>query len=252
MVMDLPARGIAPIGGMVPVGQDSSGRKSRKKRKDPNAPKRATNAYMIFCKERRAALKEEHPELQFGKLGARLGEMWRLMSPEEKRPFENRATGDRDRYKAEMGSYQSANMLKGNAMSQLGINPDDGYSGSAAAGGASKKSKLEDGSSLGSIDYSALDPVQLEMLQQQQQQYMQQFQQQQQQQLAAMAGGVVGQGGDLQSYGQVPVQLDGGSSSSASAGLGVGSVNVGAPSSTSNAKAKNEAEEEDEEEEEEE
>ena len=68
--------------------------------------------FLLFA-ERRASLKEEHPELQFGKLGARLGEMWRLMSAEEKRPYENRATGDRDRYKAEMGSYQSANMLKG-------------------------------------------------------------------------------------------------------------------------------------------
>merc|ERR1711990_133725 len=46
--------------------------RTRKKRpKDPNAPKRASNAYMIFCKERRARLKEENPELPFGRIGAR-------------------------------------------------------------------------------------------------------------------------------------------------------------------------------------
>lgn len=139
----------------------------------------------LVCKERRAALKEERPDLQFGKLGAKLGEMWRTMSAEEKRPYESRATGDRDRYKAEMGSYQSANMLKGNAMSQLGL-ADDGY-------GNVKKPKLDDGSGLvgmaGGLDYSSLDPAQLEMLQQQQQ-FMQTFQQQQMavgmQQAAAM------------------------------------------------------------------
>ena len=85
----------------------------RKKRKDPNAPKRASNAYMIFCKERRAQLKLDRPDLPFGQLGKRLGEMWRSMTPEEKRLYENRATGDRDRYKGEMNSYQSTAMMKG-------------------------------------------------------------------------------------------------------------------------------------------
>ncbi|GAB5357539.1 hypothetical protein AAMO2058_000383000 [Amorphochlora amoebiformis] len=41
----------------------------RKKSRDPNAPKRASNAYMIFCKSRRPQLKAEHPELAFGKIG---------------------------------------------------------------------------------------------------------------------------------------------------------------------------------------
>ncbi len=70
-------------------------RKLHKKRKDPNAPKRASNAYMIFCKERRAQLKLEHPDLPFGKVGAQLGEMWRNFSAEEKKPYEDRAAGDR-------------------------------------------------------------------------------------------------------------------------------------------------------------
>jgi len=82
-------------------------RKNRKKRKDPHAPKRASNAYMIFCKERRSKLKEDRPDLPFGKLGAKLGEIWRTLSPEEKRPYEQRAALDRERYKKEMGSYQA-------------------------------------------------------------------------------------------------------------------------------------------------
>lgn len=78
----------------------------QKKRKDPNAPKRASNAYMIFCKERRARLKQERPDLPFGKVGAQLGDIWRQMSAEEKKPYEDRAASDRERYKQELEKYQ--------------------------------------------------------------------------------------------------------------------------------------------------
>lgn len=83
----------------------SMGRKGAQKRKDPKAPKRASNAYMIFCREQRTALKEKRPELPFGKLGARLGEIWREMTAEQKKPYELRAANDRDRYKLEASHY---------------------------------------------------------------------------------------------------------------------------------------------------
>ena len=76
-----------------------------KKRRDPNAPKAVCNAYMIFCKSRRGELKNELPELAFGKIGAKLGEMWRNMTSEEKKPYEDRAMVDRERYRKEMVTY---------------------------------------------------------------------------------------------------------------------------------------------------
>jgi len=83
-----------------------------KKRKDPNAPKAASNAYMIFCKARRATLKEEHPELPFGQLGAKLGEIWRNLQPEDKKPFEDQAAADRERYRKEMEQYQNGTLVR--------------------------------------------------------------------------------------------------------------------------------------------
>ncbi len=94
------------------AGSDGKPQSNRKKRKDPAAPKRASNAYMIFCKERRSQLKNENPDMPFGQLGKKLGDMWRTMSAEEKRPYEDRASGDRDRYKGEMNQYQSNVMMK--------------------------------------------------------------------------------------------------------------------------------------------
>jgi hypothetical protein len=81
-----------------------------KKRRDPNAPKAVSNAYMIFCKQRRQELKAASPDLPFGKIGARLGEMWRQMSNEEKKPYEEQAALDRERYRKEMLDYQTGNM----------------------------------------------------------------------------------------------------------------------------------------------
>jgi len=108
--MGMPSNGMAPplktlssSAGSAPSG--ASSRKAHKKRKDPHAPKRASNAYMIFCKERRQRLKLEHPDLPFGRIGAQLGEMWRNFSPEEKKPYEDRAVQDRERYKREMELY---------------------------------------------------------------------------------------------------------------------------------------------------
>jgi hypothetical protein len=79
-----------------------------KKKRDPHAPKAASNAYMIFCKEMRPVLKKENTELSFGKIGARLGEMWRNLSAEGKKPYEDRAAADRERYRKEMENYQNA------------------------------------------------------------------------------------------------------------------------------------------------
>jgi hypothetical protein len=47
-----------------------------KKAKDPNAPKKPRSAYIFFSTEKRPIVKEEEPELTFGDLNRRLGEMW--------------------------------------------------------------------------------------------------------------------------------------------------------------------------------
>lgn len=76
-----------------------------KKRRDPNAPKAVCNAYMVFCRLERARVKQENPELPFGQIGAKLGEVWRNMSADEKQPYEDRAGVDRERYRREMEQY---------------------------------------------------------------------------------------------------------------------------------------------------
>jgi len=105
---------------------ETSGRKVRKKKRDPYAPKRASNAYMIFCKEKRAQLKKSRPDLPFGQLGASLGEIWRKMPVEEKKPYENRAFVDRERYHNEMALYHQRHVPTFTSMKkETGGNPDN-------------------------------------------------------------------------------------------------------------------------------
>jgi LSD1 subclass zinc finger protein len=78
-----------------------------KKRKDPNAPKRAANAYMIFCRENRPDYRARHPDLSFGQIGAELGSKWRSMTPDEKQVYEEKAARDRERYRKDMAAYQT-------------------------------------------------------------------------------------------------------------------------------------------------
>ena len=43
--------------------------------------------FQKFCKEKRVELKESNPELKFGEVNKRLGEMWRGLSDEEKSSY---------------------------------------------------------------------------------------------------------------------------------------------------------------------
>lgn len=105
---------------------EATGRKPRKKKRDPYAPKRASNAYMIFCKEKRAQLKKSRPDLPFGQLGASLGEIWRKMPAEEKKPYENRAFVDRERYHNEMALYHQRHVPTFSGLKvEDGSNPDN-------------------------------------------------------------------------------------------------------------------------------
>ena len=88
------------------LAPDSEKRKKRKK-KDPNAPKRSKSAYMFFAKERRPELVKEQPTLTFGEYGKAMGVAWGTIEPSIKAKFEQQAAKDKVRYAKEMESYRA-------------------------------------------------------------------------------------------------------------------------------------------------
>uniref|UniRef100_A0A670I4J7 High mobility group box 1 n=1 Tax=Podarcis muralis TaxID=64176 RepID=A0A670I4J7_PODMU len=71
---------------------------TKKKFKDPNAPKRPPSAFFLFCSEYRPKIKGEHPGLSIGDVAKKLGEMWNNTSANDKQPFEKKASKLKEKY----------------------------------------------------------------------------------------------------------------------------------------------------------
>merc|ERR1712045_389299 len=76
-----------------PPGHDARGNlieeqrpRKRNKRapKDPDAPKRASGAYVFFTNEMRPMVMKQFPGIKFVEMGRILGERWRALQPQEK------------------------------------------------------------------------------------------------------------------------------------------------------------------------
>uniref|UniRef100_A0A2K6MDX9 High mobility group protein B1 n=1 Tax=Rhinopithecus bieti TaxID=61621 RepID=A0A2K6MDX9_RHIBE len=64
---------------------------TKKKFKDPNAPKRPPSAFFLFCSEYCPKIKGEHPGLSIGDVAKKLGEMWNNTVADDKQPYEKKA-----------------------------------------------------------------------------------------------------------------------------------------------------------------
>jgi len=93
-----------------------------KKRKDPNAPKGALTAYIIFSNAKRDQVKKENPDIKFGDVAKKISALWKSVSASDKAKFEKAAAEDKKRYEREMKDYNERG-------------------GAAAGGSAPKKAK---------------------------------------------------------------------------------------------------------------
>lgn len=70
-------------------------KRTSKKKKDPNAPKRPLTAYMIFSQEHRQEVREENKDAKIGEISKILGERWKKLSDEEKKVSQPRLNQSR-------------------------------------------------------------------------------------------------------------------------------------------------------------
>lgn len=91
-------------------------KKNKKKEKDSLKPKHPMSAYFLFTNDRRAAiLAENKGVLEVAKI---TGEEWKNMTEEQKRPYEEIAKKNKEKYAQEMEAYkqkkaeEAANMMK--------------------------------------------------------------------------------------------------------------------------------------------
>jgi len=88
----------------------NSGNASAKKAiRDPDLPKRPTNAYLMFCDREKDKIRNELTTNNTGKstgdLSKILTDTWKGLDEEEKKPYQLLYEEDRERYKREMEEY---------------------------------------------------------------------------------------------------------------------------------------------------
>ncbi|MGA0164444.1 MAG: hypothetical protein ACO3LE_09440 [Bdellovibrionota bacterium] len=80
--------------------------KTKKEKRDPDAPKAAKNAFIFFCGENREKVKNEDTKLKPTEITKKLGEMWRELDDEDKEEYQNKAKEDKERFDGEMEDYE--------------------------------------------------------------------------------------------------------------------------------------------------
>uniref|UniRef100_H2TJ66 High mobility group protein B2 n=1 Tax=Takifugu rubripes TaxID=31033 RepID=H2TJ66_TAKRU len=107
---------------------------SRKKKKDPNAPKRPPSAFFVFCSDHRPKIKEDNPGISIGDIAKKLGELWSTQGPKDKAPYEARAAKLKEKYEKDVAAYKA----KG------GVSKNDAGKKSGPGRPAAKKVQPED------------------------------------------------------------------------------------------------------------
>jgi len=94
------------------------GKRKRKEKKDPNAPKRALSAFFCFCGEERAKVKAKHPSYSVGDVAKELGKRWEACPNRSK--YEALANKDKERYAKEIAAYKKGGGSPAKASSSKG------------------------------------------------------------------------------------------------------------------------------------
>jgi len=85
---------------------------AKKKAADPDKPKRPLSAYFRFTLEKRKELKVSMPTLSNTEVVKKMGEMWRGLSPAQKKPYEEAAAKERAEYDLKYGKTAKDNQPK--------------------------------------------------------------------------------------------------------------------------------------------
>jgi len=82
-------------------------KRSKREKKDPNAPKRPLNAYLIFVNKERPETIAQNPGWKITEVVQYLGNRWKNLDDEQKKPYSDLAYQDKIRFQKEMKDYDA-------------------------------------------------------------------------------------------------------------------------------------------------
>jgi hypothetical protein len=63
---------------------------NKKRKRDPNAPKRPPSSFLLFMADRRPILKKEHPDMPYLEMMKEIGNMWKALPEAQRQQYEDR------------------------------------------------------------------------------------------------------------------------------------------------------------------
>uniref|UniRef100_A0A7S2CA52 HMG box domain-containing protein n=1 Tax=Florenciella parvula TaxID=236787 RepID=A0A7S2CA52_9STRA len=78
----------------------------KKRKKDPNAPKKARSAYQLYANSVREEIKAENPDKSFGEQTKIMATKWKELGEEDKAAWQEKAETDKARFKDAMADYE--------------------------------------------------------------------------------------------------------------------------------------------------
>ena len=82
--------------------------KKTKKTKNVDGVQKNLSGYIIFCKDMRATVKTENPDINNKQIMTEMGARWKNADPETKKKYEQLASEDKERYLREKSTVQSS------------------------------------------------------------------------------------------------------------------------------------------------
>jgi len=112
--------------GIMASGKKAKGGEAKKKKakKDPNAPKKAMSAYMLWMNSAGREQAREAGHTSIGEIGKACGELWRGMGESDKAPWAEKAEADKKRYEREMAAYNGGGKAKTEAPPESDEEPE--------------------------------------------------------------------------------------------------------------------------------
>lgn len=110
-----------------PLKKTKSKRQKAKDR-DPNMPKRPTNAYLLFCEMNKEKVRQQGSQ----DVSKDLTEAWKNLNEQDRKPYYKLYTEDRERYQKEMERYSmkaDPDVVKDHEEEDEGEEPENGREG---------------------------------------------------------------------------------------------------------------------------
>jgi hypothetical protein len=83
------------------------GKKAKKAKKDPNAPKRNMSAYFLYSVANRSDVKTNNPDASFGDIAKIISQQFKALSEKERAKWDAKAVSDKERYQHQMEGYNN-------------------------------------------------------------------------------------------------------------------------------------------------